>query len=265
MSVVTATTPTPRRPAIGVPVRRSGRSAVLDCFARSGGELGVSDVAAQTGLTISTAHRLMRALVDAGLLGQDDRTSRYHLGPTLVAMGRRAEAILGFDRLEPELRALSARTGESVDVGTRVGDEVLVALHLPSTPAVAVRASPPGADCRCTPRRWARRCWPSPRTRPTRSPRSAGLRADFTGLADHVDARPARGPRRDAAPGLGDERRGDRDSGVRTIGVPLLRADGRPFAAIAVQGPEVRIPDDRVAELAGDLMRTAAALIGTSY
>jgi DNA-binding IclR family transcriptional regulator len=238
--------------------------AVLDCLARSRGELGVSDVAAQTGLTISTTHRLLRALVDAGLLGQDDRTSRYRLGPALVAMGRRAEAILGFDRLEPELRALAARTGESVDVGARVGDEVLVVLHVPSTQplrfeppagsrlpmhtsalgkALLAFAEDPAAAVATLGRLGGR-------DRPGSSvPSTPDL------LADLAATRRRGWAANDTAP----------DSGVRSIGVPLLRADGRPVAAIAVQGPEVRIPDDRVAELAGDLMRTAAALIGTSY
>jgi len=232
--------------------------AVLDCLARSRGELGVSGVAAQTGLTISTAHRLVRTLVDAGLLGQDDRTSRYHLGPTLVALGRRAEAVLGFDRLEPALRALSARTGESVAVGTRVGSEVLVALHLPSAPALP-EEQPAGSRL------------------PMHT--SALGRALLAFAEDPAGAvaglGPAGGPGPSTPALLEDlavaRRRGwatndaDHAAGVRAIGVPLLRADGRPVAAIAVQGPEARITDERVADLAGDLMRTAAAMTGTSY
>jgi IclR family acetate operon transcriptional repressor len=243
----------PRLPSGSQSVERA--LAVLDCLARSRGELGVSGVAAQTGLTISTAHRLVRTLVDAGLLGQDDRTSRYHLGPTLVALGRRAEAVLGFDRLEPALRALSARTGESIAVGTRVGNEVVVALHLPSAQPRHPE-QPVG----------------------TRLPlRTSALGKVLLAFADDPAGAVARlGSPDPSTPALLDDlaltrRRGwatngtDPDVDVRAIGVPLLRADGRPVAAIAVQGPEARIPDERVTELAEDLMRTAAAMIGTSY
>ncbi|MDQ3468651.1 MAG: helix-turn-helix domain-containing protein, partial [Actinomycetota bacterium] len=107
--------------------------AVLDCFATSDGDNGVSDIAALTGLSISTTHRLMRALLRAGLLAQDDRTERYHLSVVLVALGRRAEAHLGFDRLLPHLQALATRTGESVNLGTRVGDEILIGVHVASS------------------------------------------------------------------------------------------------------------------------------------
>jgi IclR family acetate operon transcriptional repressor len=231
--------------------------AVLDCLSRADRALGVSRVAEETGLKVSTAHRLMRALRDSGLLGQDERTERYHLGPALVAMGRRAEGYLGFDRLEPDLRELSERTGESVNVGTRVGAEVLVAMHLPSSRSLRFD-QPVGS----------------------RIPlHASAMGKALLAFSDDAAAEVAALGDLDrftdttitSTPALLDDlavirRRGwavndgERDPGVRTIGVPLLRADGRPFAAVAVQGPAVRIPDGRVAELAADLVRTAARL-----
>jgi IclR family acetate operon transcriptional repressor len=177
-------------------------------------------------------------------------------------MGRRAETFLGFDRLEPGLRALSERTGESVNLGTRVGDEILVALHLPSRQPlrfdqpvgsrVPIHASAMGKAMLAFAEDTAGEV------------AALGDLDRFTGstitstqalLDDLTETR-----RRGWA--MND---GERDPGVRTIGVPLLRADGRPFAAVALQGPAVRIHDDRVVALAADLMRTAATLIGTSY
>jgi IclR family transcriptional regulator, acetate operon repressor len=234
--------------------------AVLDCFAAADGDLGVSDVAARTGLTTSTAHRLIRALLDAGFLGQDERTERYHLGSLLVAMGRRAEAHLGFDRLLPDLQALSARTGESVNLGTRVGHEVLIVLHVPSSQPlrfdqpvgsrVAVHASAMG------------KAMLAYATDPAAEVAGLGDLSGFTGatittpaaLIEDLAATRRRGW------SIND---GERDPGVRTIGAPLLGSDGRPFAAIAVQGPAVRMTDDLVAELAEDLCATAEVLSGT--
>ena len=106
--------------------------AVLHCLSAADDDLGVSDVAARTGLSNSTAHRLLQALRRDGLVAQAPRTDRYHLGPGLVALGRRAEARVRFDRLLPQLSELAASTGESVSLGTRVGDEVLVVLHADS-------------------------------------------------------------------------------------------------------------------------------------
>ena len=80
---------------------------VLRCLAASDDDLGVTDVAARTGLSVSTAHRLLQALRHDGLVAQDPRTERYHLGPALVALGRRAEARMPFDHLLPRARGSS--------------------------------------------------------------------------------------------------------------------------------------------------------------
>lgn len=231
--------------------------AVLDCFATTDGDLGVTDVAARSGLSVSTAHRLMRALHDAGLLAQDGRTERYHLGAVLVALGRRAEAHLGFDRLLPHLQALSAHTGESVNLGTRVGDEVLIAVHVPSSqplrfdqPAgrrVPVHASAMGKALLAF------------AADPDAEVAALGDLTRFTGSTLTST--------RDLLADLAETRRrgwsmndGERDPGVRTIGAPLLDAEGRPIAAIAVQGPAIRMADDRLHELAAELVATTTAL-----
>ncbi|HLM63831.1 MAG TPA: IclR family transcriptional regulator [Acidimicrobiales bacterium] len=106
--------------------------AVLRCFETAAGELGVTDIAALTGLSVSTAHRLVRALCGGGLLTQDARSERYQLGPALVVLGRRAEEHLGYARALPTLEALAEATGESVNLGIRSGSDVLVVLDVAS-------------------------------------------------------------------------------------------------------------------------------------
>jgi DNA-binding MarR family transcriptional regulator len=46
--------------------------------------LSLSELAQRSGMSPSTTHRVVRSLVDAGLVGQDPRTSRYSLGPEIV-------------------------------------------------------------------------------------------------------------------------------------------------------------------------------------
>ena len=230
---------------------------MLDCFATTDGDHGVTDVATLTGLSVSTTHRLMRALHAAGLLAQDERTERYHLGAVLVALGRRAEAHLGFDRLLPHLQALAARTGESVNLGTRVGDEVLIAVHVPSSQPlrfdqpegrrIPIHASAMGKAMLAFAQD------------PAAEVAALGDLAQFTGstltstarlLADLAETR-ARGW------SMND---GERDPGVRTIGAPLLDTEGRPIAAVAVQGPAIRMADERLHALTAELLSTTAAV-----
>ena len=104
----------PERPDHAARARTGSQSveralSLVRCLAASDDDLGVTDVAARTGLSVSTAHRLLQALRADGLVAQDPRTERYHLGPGLVALGRRAEARVPFDHLLPALDGAGRR------------------------------------------------------------------------------------------------------------------------------------------------------------
>src|SRR5215204_4314757 len=106
--------------------------AVLQCLVEADSDIGVTEIAGRADLTVSTAHRLLRALRATGLVSQDQTSERYRLGPGAVALGRRAELRLGFDRLQPHLNELATDTGESITLGTRLSNEMLVVSHIPS-------------------------------------------------------------------------------------------------------------------------------------
>jgi len=232
--------------------------AVLRCLAASDDDLGVTDVAARTALSNSTAHRLLQALRSDGLVAQDPRSERYHLGPGLVALGRRAESRVRFERLRPRLEQLAAATGESVSLGTRVGDEVLIVVHVDSAQPlrfdqapgthVPVHASGIGKALLAF------------SEDPAAEVAALGELLAFTAAtltspdALLADLRVTRG----RGWALND---GERHVGVRTMAAALLDVDGRPWAGVAVQGPSVRLPDARLAAVAA-LLVTAAATLG---
>lgn len=60
---------------------------------------GMPDIVAQSGLTRPTAHRLVSALVRAGLVMQDEADGRYYLGPNSYALGVVARDRFGLDAL----------------------------------------------------------------------------------------------------------------------------------------------------------------------
>ena len=234
--------------------------AVVRCLAASDDDLGVTDVAARASLSVSTAHRLLQALRSDGLVAQDPRTERYHLGPGLVALGRRAEARLPVDHHVPRLEELAATTGESISLGTRVGDEVLIVLHVDS-PQPLRFDQPPGTfvPVHASAIGKALLAFSASSTDPAAAVADLAALEPFTAatltsrealLADLEVTR-----RRGWA--LND---GERFTGVRTMAAPVLDRAGEPWAGLAIQGPTSRLTDDRLAGLAEILVGAASSM-----
>jgi IclR family transcriptional regulator, acetate operon repressor len=230
---------------------------VLRCFETAPGDLGVTEIAGRTGLSVSTAHRLTRALCVGGLLVQDPRTERYQLGPALVVLGRRASDRLGYARALPTLEALADKTGESVNLGIRSGSEVLVVLDVPSPQPLRFQQAP-GSRVALHASAMGK-CLLA--FAPDLAGSVRGLRelARFTertiddpaALEAELVAIRARGW------ALNDE---ERNVGVRAVAAPVLDPAGVVVAAVAVQGPTLRLSDPRLDELASLLVEATRTL-----
>ncbi|WP_175482688.1 IclR family transcriptional regulator [Actinokineospora iranica] len=216
--------------------------AVLRCFETGEVTKGVSEIARLTGLSVSTTHRLTRALTDGGLLMRAPRGDRYQLGPALLVLGMRAAEQLGYDQVLPVLQELAAATGESVNLGIRAGREVQVVLDVASSQPLRFDQA-----------------------RGTRVPLHTSAMGkcliagddDLAATIDHLGdlARLTRNTItspdalhaelravRDRGWALNDE---ERVPGVRAVAVPVRDSGERVLAAIAVQGPAVRLTEDR--------------------
>ena len=224
---------------------------VLHVFESADGEVGITEIAQATGLTPSTAHRLTRALCRGGLLVQDPRTERYQLGPLLIVLGRRAEQRLGYTALLPLVESLTASTGESVSVGIRNGDEVLVVLHHHSSQPLRFDAEPgtrvPLHTSAMGKAILAFSVDPEAEVRSLSALEAVTLHTitDRARLLEQLVVVRERGW------ALNDE---ERDRGVRAVAAPVLDADGIAQAAVAIQGPTVRMVDERLAELGQQLV-----------
>lgn len=108
------------RGGMGGPPRANGVQsldravAILDCFTAERQELGLSEIARITGLTTSTAHRLLHSLQSHGLVRRvPDR--RYTLGPHLLRLARGAHPGVDLQVVAlPVMRRLRDATGETV-------------------------------------------------------------------------------------------------------------------------------------------------------
>jgi len=240
---------------------RSGAQAVeraltvLRCVEADERGAGITDLAQRAGLTVSTTHRLARTLAEAGLLIQDPGTERYQLGPALVVLGRKAERRLGYRQALPLLEELAAATGESINLGIRSGNDVRVVLDVESRQPLRFNQE---SGSRV----------PMHVSAMGKCLLAAGddIAAQIAGLGDLVRATHRTITDRDQLRAelelvrergwaLNDE---ERNPGVRAIAAPIRLPGGGVAGAIAIQGPTVRITDDRLPELATLLEKTAA-------
>src|SRR5919106_1547095 len=183
---------------------------------------------------------------------QRERTGR--------SAGRRAEEQLGYARALPALESLADATGESVNLGIRSGADVLVVLAVPSRQPlrfdqlagsrVPIHTSAMG------------KCLLAFAAPP---PAGAGALSELPRLSRFTERTITRRDQlvaeleRTRARGwaLND---GERNPGVRAVAAPVLEGSGAAVAAVAVQGPALRLPDDSLEAVAGQVVEAAEAI-----
>lgn len=100
--------------------------SVLEAFGSHGNLLGVTEVASRTGVSKSSAHRLLSVLVEHGYVERQD--GHYRLGKAVSALGQTASQDV-VDELRsaamPFMTSLYVSTGATVHLGVLDGDDVL--------------------------------------------------------------------------------------------------------------------------------------------
>lgn len=85
----------------------------------------LADLAASTGLTVATTHRILQALRQEGALDQDSMTRRYHLGSAYLAMAEAAARASFQGRLRPAMERAAESLACSVYLSVPAGNEML--------------------------------------------------------------------------------------------------------------------------------------------
>ncbi|KFE46464.1 IclR family transcriptional regulator [Pseudomonas syringae] len=101
--------------------------AVLRCLGdcAEGGER-VTQLAQQVGLSQPTTHRLLRSLMDEGMVEQDQRSKRYRLSIEFFALAAKAGNTGNLrDVVRPSLLRLSASLGDSLFLLARSGFDAI--------------------------------------------------------------------------------------------------------------------------------------------
>jgi len=231
-------------------------TAILGSFTRQQPALGVTEIAHETGLAISTVHRLLSALEHNKLVRRTgDR--RYVLGPLLLQLAHAAATHATLrDAALPVMSALRDRVEETVGLHERAGTanrvtiaqaESRLALRRTYTDLGTAVPLPQGA-----PGKALLAFLPSTRQEEVlREPLEAVTGATIT------DPQVLRQQ-------LAETRRvgysislGERTPGIRSAAAPIWDHTGEPIACLSISAPELRMPLERCHEL-GLLIRQAA-------
>ncbi|RMI28573.1 IclR family transcriptional regulator [Nocardia stercoris] len=227
--------------------------ALLQCFGDSPHDVSASELARRAGLALSTTHRLLQAMTATGFLEQDPDTARYRLGPTVAELGRVARHRRGLHRAEPELAALSQRTGVTADLAVRVGAHavILAGGSLDGDHGRALRR-----PLHSTALGKVLLAWSDLSDEQIAALSPLAPLTDRT-ITDPVALRAELSRVRAAGFALND---GESASGVRTVAVPVLDAADRACFALALRASPASIPDHRLAWFAAEAAACADAL-----
>ncbi len=223
-------------------------------------DVGVTEIARGLGLNASTTHRILKALVAAGYVAQNAQSERYRLGREAFLLGQAARRTLGLEAAMKLLERLAAESGESVNLVIREGNAGLVVLRVESRhPLRFTQPTGTRIPLYCTSSGKALLAF------------AADYRAEVAGLDDMQRLTPS--TLTTPAELLADleqirtrgfsVNRAERIPGVCGIAAPVLDPQGLAIAALAVQGPEIRIPEDRIPALGALVTEIAQAVRDT--
>lgn len=229
----------------------------------SRGEFGwrLSDLAKQVGLDRATCHRMLACLIKEGFAERHENDLKYYPGQSLFEMGL---ALPPYEALrecvEPRLAELCRSTGCIASFSLRSGHDIVcvfqqrcgielsammirIGTRRPMFAAVGglsiLQRLPAGEAVRIV---------------------EENTRREVTMRGRHRLAALERMRQRSVAAGYGYTI-GDLAPGVRALAVPVLDANGEPFAAITLTGSEGVLGDDeRVAACHARLVEVAAAI-----
>jgi DNA-binding IclR family transcriptional regulator len=231
--------------------------AILKCFTDAQPQLSLAEVVRATRLNKATAYRMLAALEKEGLVARPGEGDSYRLGPEAIALGGRAlRATTLHGASQSELEALAQATGETATLEALVGDEIFIlnevmsarllgampslgtrwAAHATST-GKAILAHLPPAELDQLLRPPLARYTPQTLDAPELLAQLEQVRAaGFATVRDELEI------------------------GYAAMAAPIFNHQGRAVAAICVGGPAVRLPPERLAELAQPVRQAAARI-----
>jgi DNA-binding IclR family transcriptional regulator len=232
---------------------------ILELFAGDSPELTQTEISERLGLPVPTVHRLVKLLMERGWLVRDGASRRLRLG---LGAARLLPAVRLPDIARDPLRAMAERSGETVNLATLDGSEVLylvsetgsnlltlrshVGLRLPVHATALGKCLLAQLDDQDARRVAGREPYPA------RTPRTVTTWDKLRAQLERV--------RRDGVAYSREEY----ELGLHSIAVPLAWVEGDGPVAVNVSLPSSRAGRDATAELTRELQAAADRITGTA-
>lgn len=220
--------------------------------------IGVTEAAAELGISRSTAHRMLATLERHAFLSQDQFSKAYSCGPALTDIMLATLGGLGVGRLAiPFLQRIVEATGETAHLALLNGRTAFF-IESVETNAVLRAGSRAGtglpAEC----------CSVGRALLSTKS--LSTIMSLYPSDASLIRMTPASPTSVDALLGLIEQTRqrgwaenlGASESNVHAVAVPIVRGEAEATLAFSCTGPAERLPPARLASLGETLMTVAA-------
>jgi len=231
---------------------------VMGCFSLEEPRLSLSEIARRAELPLSTAHRILATLREAGLVEQEGERDLYRLGPKLFELGSMVLANMEVHREAlPFIEELSRESGETVHLGVFDGSQVVSIEKMDSPHGLASNVTiGKGAPAYCTAVGKALLAFqPEPvldhvcRQGLTRyTPRTI---TDPMRLLKELEKIRASGYAVDD---------GEHQPGVRCVAAPIRNYSGNVIASLSISGPVIRISREAIPTLAQRVKEVAGKL-----
>lgn len=231
---------------------------ILLCFSQDEPSLTLTQIAKRAGMHKSTVYRLLTTLESKRFIQHVDENGTYRLGLGLVKLGSLVLKNNSIHRqAAPYMHRLSAEYRETVDLAILDGAEV-VYLQVFESPQRMKLATAPGerlpAFCTATGKAFMA-FLPDDQVRTILK---HGMRkyTEHTTLSIpdiHKDLRKTR----ERGFALSEQ---EFETGVNAVAAPILDANQYPLAAMAIVGPAIRLPLERLMQVGKTLRATTDAI-----
>jgi IclR family transcriptional regulator, acetate operon repressor len=232
---------------------------LLNVLARHDQGLGLSDAAKETGLAVSTAHRLLSTLSHENFVCFDPERGVWMIGVQAFIVGSaflRARELAGVAR--PIMRQLMEDSGETVNLAVEEGGEAIYVAQIECRKTMRAIARPGGrAAIHCSGVGKALLAAMSD----DEVERIIAARGLAAATADTITTPAALRAELAAVRKRGFAIDHEENAiGLRCVAATVFDEHGKPIAAISISGPRARISDDLLMPL-GEAVREAARQI----